>query len=225
MMARLTLLATLLVAAHPAPTAGQLCESTDQVLALSLRARTVDGQPGGAVSFSVVPIDYLLARADLGWGGIDTGDETPRRLGFMGAAHLRLGDVALCPGLRWGMTQYDFIDRFDADRGSLAQQSLELLIELAGSVTRIGGLDLGWRLEPSFVFFAEREIGRRRLILEVPPRVATDTQEMTDRAVEGTAAVTLRVRRAVFALGAGTYGTFERRTRYFVEISWLLQAS
>lgn len=219
------ILATLLLATAAVPAAGQLCESADQLLAVSLRARSVDGQAGGAIAFSVVPIDYLLAQADLEWGGLDTGDETPRGLGFAAGARVRLGDVGLCPGVRWRVTRYDFIDRFDADRGSVIQQSMELVAQIAGSLPRIGGLDLGWRIDPSFVFFAEREIARRILILEVPPRVATDTQETVDRAFEGTGALTLRIRRAVVAMGAGTYGAFERRTRYFVEVSWLLQGS
>lgn len=220
-VAALLAAALLLPALLPGGASAQLCQRGSSSVVTSLHVERIGVAPRTSIGFSFEPFQRLLLGGGLRWGGVDTGEETPRSVYAVLAGHLRTMGVGVCPWVEGSQTRYDFRDRFDADRGAVAESTVALGVELSRVVVEVGGLGIGVRLDGS-VRVDERTMARRWVILTTPPQVETETTTERETTLEETVGVFLQGRSFAVTAGASSYEYLGRHLAAFVVLSLYL---
>lgn len=170
------------------------------------------------MAFSFEPFDHVLLGGGLRWGGVDTGAEVPRSVFVTVGGRFALAGIDVCPWAEGSQTRYDYRDRFDSDRGAVAESTLAIGLEVSRVLTEIGGLGVGVRLDGS-VRVDERTVARRWLIVEGLPRVDTETTTGHESTFEEALGVFVQGGSFVVAAGASHYDYFGQHLAAFVELS------
>ena len=212
------LLAAPLLALAPSETTAQLCQRGASSVIASLHVERMGVDPRTALGFSFEPFDHLLLGGGLRWGGVDTGEEIPRSVYVVAGSRLSAAGIDVCPWLEGSQTRYDFRDRFEAERGAVAESTLSAGVELSRVVVEVAGIGVGVRLDGS-VRLDERSMARRWVILTAPPQVDTETTTERETTWEESVGLFIQGRSFVLAAGASSYEYFGRHLAGFVEVS------
>ncbi|NNF28639.1 MAG: hypothetical protein HKN73_15550, partial [Gemmatimonadetes bacterium] len=212
------LLAAALLASAPNGAAAQLCQRGGSSVIASIHVERIGVDPRTSLGFSFEPFDHVLLGGGLRWGGVDTGEETPRTVYAVTGGRLQAAGIDICPWVEGSQTRYDFRDRFEADRGAVAESTLSAGLELSRVVVEVAGLGVGVRLDGS-MRLDERTMARRWLILDGLPQVETETTTVRETTWEESVGLFIQGRSFVLGAGASSYEYFGRHLAGFVEVS------
>lgn len=207
-----------LLALAPGGAAAQLCQRGASSVVASLHVERMGVDPRTALGFSFEPFDHVLLGGGLRWGGVDTGEEVPRTVYAVAGGRVRAVGVDVCPWVEGSQTRYDFRDRFEADRGAVAESTFSAGLELSRVLAEVAGLGVGVRLDGS-LRVDERTMARRWVILTTPPQVDTETTTVRETTFEESMGVFVQGRSFVLAGGVSSYEYFGRHLAGFVEVS------
>ena len=207
-----------LLASAPHGAAAQLCQRGASSVIASLHVERVGVDPRTALGFSFEPFDHVLLGGGLRWGGVDTGDEVPRTVYAVAGGRVRAVGLDVCPWVEGSQTRYDFRDRFQADRGAVAESTFSAGMELSRVVVGAAGLGVGARLDGA-LRVDERTMARRWVIPTTPPQLDTETTTVRETTFEGSMGAFVQGRSFVLAGGVASYAYFGRHLAGFVELS------
>ncbi len=207
----------------PATTSAQLCQRGSSSVVASIHVERLGVDPRSSVGFSFEPFDHVLLGGGLRWGGVDTGEEIPRSVFAVVGGRFQALGVDLCPWVEGSQTRYDFRDRFESDRGAVAESTVAVGAELSRVVATMGRLGVGVRLEGA-MRVDDRTMARRWLDLDALPIPRIDTETTSTRETTFEEALGLFIQSPTFVIAAGAtrYEYFGDHMAGFVEVSFHL---